>query len=77
MYKLHFVQVDIDGVFEAAFVIHLGAIEVLKASGRPVCSTDMGHFKHDLFDGLNCTGTFVLRLYFLLTTCYNNYNVKT
>ncbi len=72
MYKLLFVQVDNDGVFEAAFVIHLAAIEVIKASGHPVCSTDMGHFKHDLFDGLNCTGgTFVLILDFLLTTCYN------
>ncbi len=71
IYELYFVQVNNDGVFQAAFVIHLAAVEVIKAYGRPVCSTDMGHFKHDLFDGLNCTGTLVLILDFLLSTCTN------
>ena len=50
-------QVDAEGVFESAFVVHLAAITVIREYGRPVCSTDMGHFKHDLFDGINCTGT--------------------
>ncbi len=43
-------------MFQAAFAINLSAFAVLKVHGRPVCSTDMGHFKHDFFDGLNCTG---------------------
>ena len=44
------------GVFEGVFMLMYPAFEVIKAIGRPVCSTDMGHFKHDVFDGTNATG---------------------
>jgi hypothetical protein len=32
------------------------AFDVIKDIGRPGCSTDMGLFKHDVFDGNNATG---------------------
>ena len=47
---------DGNGVFEGVFILMYPAYEVIKAIGRPVCSTDMGHFKHDVFDGTNATG---------------------
>ena len=47
---------DGKGVFEGVFILMYPAYEVIKAIGRPVCSTDMGHFKHDVFDGTNATG---------------------
>ena len=50
------VQVDANGVFKSVFVVHYTAVDVVRAHGRPVCSTDFGHFKHDYFDGLNATG---------------------
>ncbi len=50
------VQVDNNGVFKSVFVVHYAAVAVVRAHGRPVCSTDFGHFKHDYFDGLNATG---------------------
>ncbi len=50
------VKVDNDGVFKSVFVVHYAAVAVVRAHGRPVCSTDFGHFKHDYFDGLNATG---------------------
>ncbi len=49
-------KVDTNGVFKSAFVVHCAAVEVINSHGRPVCSTDFGHFKHDYFDGLNATG---------------------
>ena len=48
--------IDNNGVFKSAFVVHYAAVDVIKAHGRPVCSTDFGHFKHDYFEGLNATG---------------------
>ena len=48
---------DNNGVFKSAFVVHCAAVDVINAHGRPVCSTDFGHFKHDYFDGLNATGS--------------------
>jgi hypothetical protein len=54
-FKLHRLQVGEDGIFQSEFAINLSAFAVLKVHGRPVCSTDMGHFKHDFFDGLSCT----------------------
>ena len=47
---------DGQGVFKGVFVLMYPAYAVIKAIGRPVCSTDMGHFKHDVFDGTNATG---------------------
>jgi hypothetical protein len=47
-----------EGVFKYAFVCMYPAVEVIKVAGRPVCSTDMGHSKHDLFEGMNATGLF-------------------
>jgi hypothetical protein len=49
---------DADGVFKYAFVGMYPAVEVIKVAGRPVCSTDMGHSKHDVFEGMNATGLF-------------------
>ncbi len=54
-----FAKVDNNGVFKSAFVVHYAAVDVVKAHGRPVCSTDFGHFKHDYFDGLNATGSYI------------------
>jgi hypothetical protein len=51
-----FPKVDTNGVFKSAFVVHCAAVKVINSHGRPVCSTDFGHFKHDYFDGLNATG---------------------
>ncbi len=50
------VQVDSNGVFKSVFVVHYAAVAVVREHGRPVCSTDFGHFKHDYFDGMNATG---------------------
>jgi hypothetical protein len=62
-----FAKVDQNGVFKSAFVVHYAAVDVVNAHGRPVCSTDFGHFKHDYFDGLNATGSccyvFVMIMY--------------
>jgi hypothetical protein len=49
---------DAEGTFKYAFVCMYPAVEVIKTTGRPVCSTDMGHSKHDLFEGMNATGLF-------------------
>ena len=38
-----------------AFIAFGGAAEFLRVAGRPVGSTDFGHHKHVLFDGLNGT----------------------
>jgi hypothetical protein len=43
--------------FNKYFVAFYPVRDVLLYHGRPVCSTDMGHFKHQLFDGMNATGT--------------------
>jgi hypothetical protein len=52
------IATDDEGVFEYAFLT-LGPVQdAIKASGRPVCSTDFGHMKHDFFGGLNATGMF-------------------
>jgi hypothetical protein len=42
------------------FVAFYPVRDVLQLHGRPVCSTDFGHFKHQLFDSTNATG---------MTTC--------
>ncbi len=39
--------------------MHYAAVAVVREHGKPVCSTDFGHFKHDYFDGLNATGLFL------------------
>jgi hypothetical protein len=54
------VVLDSKGVFEHAFMSLGVAQDVIKIHGRPVCSTDFGHMKHDLFGGLNATGIFQL-----------------
>jgi hypothetical protein len=72
-----FTKVDNNGVFKSAFVVHYAAVDAIKAHGRPVCSTDFGHFKHDNFEGLKATGLCgsVLLLtnddiaFFFLSTC--------
>ncbi len=70
MYLIIFAKVDINGVFKSAFVVHCAAVDVINAHGRPVCSTDFGHFKHDYFDGLNATG---LCFYLLHSLCVMQY----
>jgi hypothetical protein len=56
--------------FNKYFVAFYPVRDVLlvQLHGRPVCSTDMGHFKHQLFDGMNATG---------ITTCIINYVCTT
>ena len=61
-------QVDNNGVFKSVFVVHYAAVAVVREHGRPVCSTDFGHFKHDYFDGLNATGL-CIRLFVRLILC--------
>jgi hypothetical protein len=51
-------------IFQKYFVAFYPVRDVLQLHGRPVCSTDMGHFKHQLFDGMNATG---------MTTCLLTY----
>lgn len=46
--------------FVCAFVSFGQAAEALRLCGRPVCSTDFGHSKHDLFDGVAAVGVFQL-----------------
>jgi hypothetical protein len=46
-----------NNTFNTYFVAFYPVRDVLLHHGRPVCSTDMGHFKHQLFDGMNATGT--------------------
>lgn len=55
-----FVKLDTDNdeVFQRAFVAYHPVHNAQKVAGRPVCSTDFGHVKHDFFDGLNATGLF-------------------
>jgi hypothetical protein len=62
------VQVDNNGVFKSVFVVHYAAVAVVREHGRPVCSTDFGHFKHDYFDGLNATGS-CTRIFVRLILC--------
>ena len=45
-----------DRTFKKYFVAFYPVRDVLQLHGRPVCSTDFGHFKHQLFDGMNATG---------------------
>jgi hypothetical protein len=47
-----------DNSFSYYFVAFYTVRDVLQLHGRPVSSTDMGHFKHDLFDGMNATGLY-------------------
>jgi len=49
---------DDEGTFLRAFVAFTSVYDALKIAGRPVCSTDFGHMKHDFFQGLNATGVF-------------------
>ena len=55
-----YVHVEVDGedTFRYAFVAFKPMYEALKVHGRPVCSTDFGHFKLDMFGGLNAIGMF-------------------
>jgi hypothetical protein len=54
---------DGHGVFKGAFILMYPAYAVIKAIGRPVCSTDMGHFKNDIFEGTNATGSYNYSFY--------------
>jgi hypothetical protein len=49
---------DGNGVFKGVFILMYPPYAVIKAIGRPVCSTDMGHFKNDIFEGTNATGSY-------------------
>jgi hypothetical protein len=49
-----------NATFGKYFVAFYPVRDVLQLHGRPECSTDFGHFKHQLFDGMNATG---------MTTC--------
>ena len=51
---------DESGTFEYAFLCLPAVHRAIKVAGRPVSSTDFGHMKHDMFDGLNATGMFQL-----------------
>jgi hypothetical protein len=59
-YDIRFVKIDTeaDGMFKSAFVAFRAVHEAIKLNARPVCSTDFGHMKHELFAGLNATGLF-------------------
>ncbi len=52
-----------DNTFKYYFVAFYSVRDVLQTNGRPVCSTDMGHFKHQLFEGMNVTGANVVYCY--------------
>jgi hypothetical protein len=49
------VEVRADGTFVYAFLAFGAVHDALTVTGRPVLSTDFGHFKGD-FEGLNATG---------------------
>ena len=53
-------KTNADNTFRYYFVAFYSVRDLLQTNGRPVCSTDMGHFKHQLFEGMNATGTTVV-----------------